>query len=551
MENRKAKKVYVVGHKNPDTDSICSAIAYANLKRQITGENYVAKRAGQINEETQYVLTRFGVTPPGLLDNVRTQVKDIDLNKIAGVASNVSLRRAWELMKENKNKSIPIFAESGELEGLITVGDIAKSYMDMYGRNLLSEAKTQYKSIAETLDGELVTGNGEAYFDRGKVGIGASNAEAMEDFIDPGDLIILGNRYEAQFCAIEMDASCIVVCQDSEVSKTIRKLAEEKGCVIISTPHDTFTVARLINQSIPVKHFMTKDNLVMFRPGDYIEDIKDAMAKKRYRDFPIVDKRGRFCGFISRRRLMDAKKKEVILVDHNEKTQAVDGIDEASILEIIDHHRLGTGIETVGPVYFRNQPVGCTATIVYQMYRESDVEINATIAALLCAAITSDTLMFRSPTCTPVDEKVAMELAEIAGIDIEELASNMFRAGSNLINKTPQEICFQDFKKFEVSGIDLGVSQINCMSKDELNEIKERVQPYMKTALLEKGLDVMYMMLTNIIEETTELLCIGSNARGIVTTAFDLPDAIEDIVLKGVVSRKKQLIQAIVVSLQN
>ena len=257
MENKKAKKVYVVGHKNPDTDSICSAIAYANLKRQLTGGNYVAKRAGQINEETQYVLTRFGVTPPGLLDNVRTQVKDIELNKIDGVASNVSLRRAWELMKENKNKSIPVFAESGELEGLITVGDIAKSYMDMYGRNLLSEAKTQYKSIAETLDGELVIGDGEGYFEKGKVGIGASNPEAMEYFIEPGDLIILGNRYEAQFCAIEMDASCIVVCQDSQVSKTIRKLAIEKGCVIISTPHDTFTVARLINQSIPVKHFLT------------------------------------------------------------------------------------------------------------------------------------------------------------------------------------------------------------------------------------------------------------------------------------------------------
>lgn len=551
MENKKAKKVYVVGHKNPDTDSICSAIAYANLKRQLTGGNYVAKRAGQINEETQYVLTRFGVTPPGLLDNVRTQVKDIELNKIDGVASNVSLRRAWELMKENKNKSIPVFAESGELEGLITVGDIAKSYMDMYGRNLLSEAKTQYKSIAETLDGELVIGDGEGYFEKGKVGIGASNPEAMEYFIEPGDLIILGNRYEAQFCAIEMDASCIVVCQDSQVSKTIRKLAIEKGCVIISTPHDTFTVARLINQSIPVKHFMTKENLVMFRPGDYIEDIKDAMAKKRYRDFPIVDKRGRFCGFISRRRLMDAKKKEVILVDHNEKTQAVDGIDEASILEIIDHHRLGSGIETVGPVYFRNQPVGCTATIVYQMYRENGVEINKTIAALLCAAITSDTLMFRSPTCTQIDEQIARELALIAEIDIEELASNMFRAGSNLSNKTPQEICFQDFKKFEVSGIDLGVSQVNCMSKEELDEIKVRVQAYMKTALLEKGLDVMYMMLTNIIEETTELLCVGNNARGIVTTAFDLPDAIEDIVLKGVVSRKKQLIPAIVVSLQN
>lgn len=551
MENKKARKVYVVGHKNPDTDSICSAMAYANLKRQITGNSYVAKRAGQINEETQYVLKRFGVAAPGLLENVRTQVKDIELNKIAGVESGVSLRRAWELMKENKNKSIPVFASGGGLEGLITVGDIAKSYMDVYGRNLLSEAKTQYKSIAETLDGEIKTGDGEICFEHGKVGIGASSPELMEDFIEPGDLIILGNRYEVQFCAIEMDASCIVVCQGATISKTIMKLAKEKGCVIISTPHDTFTVARLINQSIPVKHFMTRENLVMFQPGDYIEDIKDAMAKKRYRDFPIVDKRGKFWGFISRRRLMDAKKKQVILVDHNEKTQAVDGIDEASILEIIDHHRLGSGIETVGPVYFRNQPVGCTATIVYQMYLENDVEISSTIAALLCAAITSDTLMFRSPTCTPIDERAARELAKIADINIEELASSMFRAGSNLMKKNPKDICLQDFKKFEVSGVDLGVSQINCMSKEELEEIKKKVQPYLQTALLEKGLDVMYMMLTNIIEETTELLCVGTNARGIITEAFDLPDAVGDIVLKGVVSRKKQLIPAIVVSLQS
>ena len=248
---------------------------------------------------------------------------------------------------------------------------------------------------------------------------------------------------------------------------------------------------------------------------------------------------------------MDAKKKQVILVDHNEKTQAVDGIDEASILEIIDHHRLGSGIETVGPVYFRNQPVGCTATIVYQMYLENDVEISSTIAALLCAAITSDTLMFRSPTCTPIDERAARELAKIADINIEELASSMFRAGSNLMKKNPKDICLQDFKKFEVSGVDLGVSQINCMSKEELEEIKKKVQPYLQTALLEKGLDVMYMMLTNIIEETTELLCVGTNARGIITEAFDLPDAVGDIVLKGVVSRKKQLIPAIVVSLQS
>lgn len=546
-----SRKVYVVGHKNPDTDSICSAMAYAHLKRQITGDRYVAKRAGQINEETQYVLKRFGVTAPGLLDNVRTQVKDIDLNRVQGVDGSMSIKKIWELMKRSKTKTIPIVVKNGELEGLITIGDIAKSYMDVYDSSILSEACTRYESIAETLDGEVVSGDGGAYFEEGKVGIAASSPEMMEHFIEKGDLVILGNRYESQLCALEMEASCLVVCQGAAISRTIRKLAGDRGCVVISTPHDTFTVARLINQSIPVRYFMSTENLTTFSPTDYIEEIKDVMAKKRYRDFPVVDKHGKFFGFISRRRLLDAKRKQVILVDHNEKTQAVDGIDEASILEIIDHHRLGAGIETVGPVYFRNQPVGCTATIVYQMYLENEEEINQTIASLLCAAIISDTLMFRSPTCTAIDEAAARKLAEIAGIEIEELAGNMFKAGSNLMNKTAREICFQDFKKFEIGGLELGVSQINSMSEEELAEIKSKIQPHLKEALYEKGLDVMYMMLTNIIEEKTELLCVGTNARGIITEAFDLPDAVDDIILRGVVSRKKQLIPPIVISLQS
>ena len=550
MESKRGRKVYVVGHKNPDTDSICSALAYANLKKQITGDDYVAKRAGQINEETQYVLKRFGVTPPGLLNNVQTQVKDIDINKMSGVESSVSIKKVWALMKENNAKTMPVTA-NGELEGLITIGDIATSYMEVYDSNILASARTQYRSIANTLDGEIVTGNEHAYFIKGKVVIAASSPELMENFIEQDDLVILGNRYESQLCALEMDASCLVVCQNATVSKTIKKIAEERSCVIIRTPHDTFTVARLINQSIPVKHFMTKENFTAFKTSDYIDDIKEVMTKKRYRDFPVIDKHGRFVGFISRRRLLDAKKKQLILVDHNEKTQAVDGIEEADILEIIDHHRLGTGIETVGPVYFRNQPVGCTATIVYQMYLENLVEIDETTAGLLCSAITSDTLMFRSPTCTAVDEKAGRELAEIAHIDIEELAGNMFKAGSNLVNKTAKEICFQDFKKFEVSGVDFGVGQINSMSREELEEIKQRILPYLKTALVEKGIDMMFIMLTNIIEEATELLCVGNNARNLVLEAFDLSADTEDIILKGVVSRKKQLIPAIVVSLQS
>lgn len=333
------------------------------------------------------------------------------------------------------------------------------------------------------------------------------------------------------------------------MSKTIKKLAEERQCVVISTPHDTFTVARLINQSIPVKHFMSKENLTTFKMSDYVEDIKDVMTKKRFRDFPVVDRKGRFVGLISRRLLIDARKKQLILVDHNEKSQAVDGIEEADIQEIIDHHRLGS-IETIGPVYFRNQPVGCTATIVYQMYEEQGVMIDRMIASLLCSAIISDTLMFRSPTCTDVDRRAAESLAKIADIDIESLAREMFNAGSNLKNKTAEEICFQDFKKFNIGDVEFGVGQINSMNKDELHDIKEKLIPYLKEAMYSQGLDRIFFMLTNIIEESTELLCDGAGAREQVFDAFDLREDTEDIILKGVVSRKKQLIPNFVIALQ-
>lgn len=548
MDNRKVRKVYVVGHKNPDTDSICSAIAYANLKRQLNNNEFSPRRAGQLNEETQYVLKRFGVDAPGLLTDVRLQVKDMDINRMSGIPSSTSIKEAWEMMKENKMKTMPITNEQ-KLEGLITIGDIATSYMDVYDSDILAAARTQYRSIAKTLDGQIVTGNEHGYFVQGKVVVATSSPDLMENFIEKDDLVVLGNRYETQLCAIEMDASCIVVCQGAEVAKTIRKLAEERSIVIIQTPHDTFTVARLINQSIPVKHFMSRENLSTFYMNDHVEDVKEVMTKKRFRDFPVVDKKGKYLGLISRRRLMDSRKKQVILVDHNEKSQAVDGIEEADILEILDHHRLGN-IETMGPVFFRNQPVGCTATIVYQMYRESGVEIEPQIASLLCSAIISDTLMFRSPTCTAVDENAARELAKIAEINIEEFAAEMFRAGSNLKGKTAEEICYQDFKKFSVSGVDFGVGQINSMNADELRGIKEKISPYLKTALKTQGLDMVFFMLTNIIEESTEIIWYGSGAKEQVVEAFDLLPDIEEIHLKGVVSRKKQLIPAFVVALQ-
>ena len=548
MESKKAKKVYIVGHKNPDTDSICSAIAYADLKRKISDGHYIARRAGLLNEETQYILNRFGVEEPKLLSNVHLQVKDVDVNRMPGIQGNTSIKEAWSMMKEQNVYTIAVTDEQ-KLEGIITTGDIATSYMDEYDNHILANAKTQYQNIVNTVDGEVVTGNPHAYFTKGKVVVAASSPDMMETFIEKDDLVILGNRYEVQLCAIELNVSCIVVCQGAQVTRTIKKMAEERDIVVITTPHDTFTVARLINQSIPVKHFMMKDNLTIFNTNDYVEEIKQEMAKKRTRDFPVLDKKGDFYGLISSRRLMDASKKQVILVDHNEKTQAVDGIEEAEVLEIIDHHRLG-GLETLGPVYFRNQPVGCTATIVYEMYRENHIVPDKTIASLLCSAIISDTLLFRSPTCTWFDQLAAKELSQIAELDMEELAANMFQAGSNLKGKAAEEICFQDFKQFTVNDVRFGVGQINSMNAEELTEIKEIILPYLERAALRQKLDMVFLMLTNIVEESTELLCYGKGAKEQVIEAFDLPTDVEDVYLKGVVSRKKQLIPTFVVSLQ-
>ena len=541
-------KIYVVGHKNPDTDSICSAIAYAALKKELTGKDYVARRAGRLNEETQYVLEYFGVEVPKLLSDLRVQVRDVDLRRAENLNGSVSLKSAWAQMKELNIKTLPI-GRNNKLEGLITVGDIARSYMDVYDSTILARSKTQYRNIASTIDGKIISGNEHSYVSKGKVAIAASSRQLMSDFVDEDDLVILGDRIEAQQLAIDINVSCMVVCGDARIPNEILKQAEEKEIVVIASPHDTFTVARLINQSIPVRHFMTKDELITFYPKDYVDDVKEVMARKKYRDFPVVDINGDFQGFISRRRLLNCRKKQVILVDHNEESQAVDGIEQADVLEIIDHHRLNS-IQTIGPVVFRNQPVGCTATIIYQMYQEYNKPVNPVIAGLLCSAIISDTLLFRSPTCTLLDEHAAKELAEIAGINMEELAQAMFKAGSNLQGKSAEEICFLDFKQFTVNDTVFGVGQVNSMSAEELTEIKAQIESELDKIRQNHRLDMIFFMLTNIMTESSELLCVGPEAREKAISAFDLNGKSDTLYLKGVVSRKKQLVPAIVEALQ-
>ncbi len=537
-----SKKVWVVGHKNPDTDSICAAISYAYLKNQSGDKKtYVAKRAGAVNEETRYVLERFGVEEPPLVTYAGAQIKDINIRKTAGVSNQISLKRAWELMKKLEVVTLPVTNQFGKLEGVIVTKDIATSYMDVLDNCVLSKARTQYKTIAETIDGEVYAGNEHAHFVRGKVVIATSNPEYMADYIEDDDLVILGDREEAQMQAIRSNASCIIIGGGLEVAEEVKKLAEKRDCVIITTPFDTFSVARLINQSMPIKQYMTRRDLVTFDIDDYVDDVKDVMSRVRHRDFPVLGSNGDYVGMISRRNLMNMQKKQIILVDHNEKSQAVDGIGEAEILEIIDHHRLGS-LETVSPVYFRNQPLGCTSTIIYQMYQEQGVEIPKEIAGLLLSAIISDTLMFRSPTCTPFDKGVAKRLAEIADVDIEDHAKKMFRAGSDFKNKTTEEIFYQDFKIFHTEDCDFGVAQISAMSGEELEQIGEQLRPFLPQVLGEKRLNMVYVMLTDILEESSKIIFAGEDAGKILAHAFKKQEDADGILLDGIISRKKQMI---------
>ena len=546
----KQGKIYILGHKNPDTDSICSAIAYADIKnRSNDGRRYLAKRAGQINEETEYVLKRFGVEAPGYLPDVGTQVKDMEIRETPGVESNISIKDAWAIMKETNAVTLPITKEDGQLEGLITTGDIAKSYMDAHDNYFLSNARTQYRSIANTVEGEVVTGNPHGYFLRGKVVIGAAHPEKLGEYLEEDDLVILGDRHEDHLCAIQENVSCIVVCNSAQIADAIKEEAIKNDCVIIRSPLDTFTVARLINQSIPVKHIMKKDHLITFQTDDFTDQIKDVMVKNRHRAFPVVNKHGKYMGTVSRRNLLGMKKKQVILVDHNEKSQAVDNIEAAEILEIVDHHRIGS-LETMSPIVFRNQPVGCTATIMYQMYTEKNLEVSPAIAGLLCAAIISDTLMFRSPTCTHMDKMAAGALSLIAGINIQEFAKEMFTAGSNLKGKTTEGIFYQDFKRFTAEKTSFGVGQISSMNEEELLSLKKRLIPFMKKECGKNGITMVFIMLTNILEESSEIICYGTGSEKLVQDAFGVKEEDGGYLLKGVVSRKKQLIPAFITALQ-
>ena len=545
-----AHKVVVIGHRNPDTDSICSAIAYAELKNKTSSLVCEARRAGRMNQETEFVLKRFGVAPPRMCTDVNPKIRDVDYREMPGIPGSTSLRKAWEIMRDQQIDTLPITSADNELEGIITVKDIATANMDVFDTGVLATSRTTYKNILETLGGTMVVGNENAVCTTGHIKIGTATPEMLENNVEKGDIVILTNRYESQLCAIEKEASLLIICNGAKVGRTIQRIAEETGVAIMTAPCDTYAAGKLMSQCAPISYYMTRDDIMKFTLVTPVADVTRVMAKVRHRYFPILDEDGKYCGMVSRRNIIALRKRRIILVDHNEATQAVEGFDQAEILEIIDHHRIGS-LETSGPVYFRNQPVGCTATIITQMYDENGVEIRPQIAGLLLAAILSDTLVFRSPTCTPVDVSTAHRLAKIAGVEIDAFASEMFEAGEKLGGKTPEEVFLQDFKVFMCGDVRFGVAQGSYMTRKNLKAAQKLLTPYLPEACGKQNVEDLYMLLTDVPKEESVVICTGRHADEMLRSGFEKePEEDGSWALPGVVSRKKQFIPALMSAYQ-
>ena len=547
---KEAHKVVVIGHRNPDTDSICSAIAYAELKNRTSTLVCEPRRAGKMNQETEFVLKKFGVTPPRMCTDVNPKIRDVDYREMPGIPGSTSLRRAWKIMRDQQIDTLSITSADNELEGIITVKDLATANMDVFDTAVLAKSRTSYKNILETLNGTMVVGDADAVCTTGHIKIGTATPEMLESSVEKGDIVILSNRYESQLCAIEKEASLLIICNGAKVGRTIQRIADETGVAIMTTPEDTYAAGKLISQCAPISYYMTRDNILKFTLVTPVADVLRVMAKVRHRYFPILDEDGKYCGMVSRRNVIALRKRRIILVDHNEATQAVEGFDQAEILEIIDHHRIGS-LETSGPVYFRNQPVGCTATIVTQMYDENGVTIPQKTAGLLLAAILSDTLVFRSPTCTPVDVNAANRLAKIAGVDINEFANEMFEAGEKLDGKTAEEVFLQDFKVFMCGDIRFGVAQGSYMTRKNLQAAQALLQPYLEEARNKQNVEDLYMLLTDVPKEESVVICTGRYAAEVLSNGFESrPAADGSWTLPGVVSRKKQFIPAMMSAYQ-
>ena len=536
--------VYVSGHRNPDTDSICSAIAYSYLLNATNKYNAVPVRLGEINRETEYVLKRFGVEHPVLLKTVKQKVEDLNYDKVTVFSKDLTLKTAWFLLKQQNLKSAPILDEHGQLLGLLSTSNIIEGYMDQWDSEVLKKAKTPVENVIDTLEANVIYLNESLKVVEGDIHIAAMSGSEAKKRIHENDVVIVGgDRSDDLEELISVKPSLIVLTGSLTADENVVKKCEEQGISIISTPFNTYQTSQQIVQAIPVEYVMIKGDIKTFSTDDTLDYMKEVMSETRYRGYPVIDLNNRCVGSISRFALLKGLRKKVILVDHNERGQSIPGIEEADILEIVAHHRVAD-IQTVGPLMFRGEPLGSTATIVTKMFDELDVEMPSHIAGLLLGAVVSDTLLFKSPTCTPVDTKIAKKLAKIAGVDIQEFAMEMFKAGTSLVGKTVDEIFNQDFKKFSFDNLQVGVAQVNSMDIEGFLPYKKDMLDYMNKFAEDNNLEFTLLLLTDIINANSEIF-VGGPRPELVEKAFNVQLTECQGTLVGVISRKKQVVPAI------
>ncbi|NRT73651.1 putative manganese-dependent inorganic diphosphatase [Clostridium beijerinckii] len=533
--------VYVTGHKNPDSDSICAAYGYAEFKNKTGNIPAIPVRLGNVNAETQFILDYFGVKAPRLLETVRLKVEDLDIDTIGPITSNISLKAAWNIMRDNHLKSLPVVGNDGRLVGILSISNLTSSFMDIWDNNILGKSNTSIENILETLSATSVYINENCKTFPGKIAVTAMQPDSLKEIVDKDDIAIVGDRPDVQEALIDINTSLIIITGAHKLAENLLSKAKEKGVTIISTPHDSFTASRLLIQSIPVSHVMATKDLISFSKDDLVDDIKDIMAETRYHSYPVTDEDGRVIGTVSRYHLIAKHKKKVIQVDHNERGQSVDGLEDAEVLEIIDHHRVAD-IQTSNPIFFRNEPLGSSSTIVGKSFFERNITPPKEVAGLLCGAIISDTLLFKSPTCTEQDKDICHKLAKIAGISsLEEFAKEMFKAGTSLKGKTVSQIFNQDFKPFNMGESRVGVAQVNTMDIDGFMPLKDEMLNYMKSEADNKGYAVVMLLLTDILKEGSQVLVAGER-HDYVEKTFNIELVDSMAFLPGVLSRKKQVI---------
>ena len=544
---KNAKPVYVIGHRNPDTDSICSAIAYAELKQKM-GENAIAARAGQVNPETQYALDYFKVDAPKLIVDLYPRVKDIMLECEAVVKATDNLRDLGRIMQKSNLRSVPVTDDEGRMVGIVTVSDFAQRYFEELNMQDLGEADVSLRAIIEIIEGEVVFAGGDVdAIVRGKVHIAAGSKETIQRWVAEGDVVLVGeDKYGSMLACLPHNIACLIVTNRGNVPDDVLEEAQKGHTIIVRTPLDTYTTARLINQSIPVGHIMQR-KLTTFQSHQRLSDIRGTIESSKFRNYPVVDNE-RLVGIVSRDKLMLPEPERVILVDHNERGQAVEGIEAAKILEIVDHHRLG-GMQTGEPIYIREEPVGCTATIVANMYWAKDIEIEKEVAGLLLSAIISDTVLFKSPTCTGYDKITAERLAGIAGVQLQEYGMELLKAGAGIGDMKPADIAKNDMKEFQIGDYRILVSQFSVMDMGEALKLKPELLESMNEIRQAESFDMCLLMITDILQESTELLYVGS-PKTLIGHAFKQDAAGDSIYLPGVMSRKKQIIPPLTEAVQ-